>query len=107
MSIFMSIHSKKVNCCASDEKINFNAKENHSEDDGHNHEDEDEKQSAFKKYLPATISFVLLVSGIIFEQTKRVIRSNEQKVTGAIHPFVESAIFIAGVNYRFNAAFLC
>ncbi|NDP27277.1 MAG: cadmium-translocating P-type ATPase [Flavobacterium sp.] len=57
-------------CCASDEKINFNATENHSDDDGHNHGNEDEHQSTFKKYLPATISFLLLVSGIVFEQTK-------------------------------------
>ena len=60
---------KEANCCASDEKINFNTKENHSDDDGHNHGGEDEHQSTFKKYLPATISFVLLVSGIILEQT--------------------------------------
>lgn len=53
-------------CCSSDEKINFNRK--HSDDDGHNHGDGDEYQSAFKKYLPAIISFLLLVSGIIFEQ---------------------------------------
>jgi len=56
---------KEDNCCASDEKINFK----HSDDDGHNHGNKDEHQSTFKKYLPATISFVLLVSGIIFEQT--------------------------------------
>lgn len=59
---------KEDNCCASDEKIIFSAKENHSYDDGHNYGDEDEHQSAFKKYLPGTISFVLLVSGIVFEQ---------------------------------------
>ncbi len=55
-------------CCASDEKIIFNATENHSDDDGHNHGNEDEHQSTFKKYLPTIISFVLLVAGIIFEQ---------------------------------------
>ena len=57
---------KEANCCALDEKINVT----HSDDDGHNHGDEDENQSTFKKYIPAIISFLLLVSGIIFEQTK-------------------------------------
>ena len=57
--------SEEANCCALDEKINLK----HSDDDGHNHGDGDEHQSTFKKYLPAIISFLLLVSGIIFEQT--------------------------------------
>ena len=43
--------------------------ENHSDDDGHNHGNEKENQSVFKTYFPAGISFLLLVSGIIFEQT--------------------------------------
>lgn len=47
-------------CCAT---------ENHSDDDGHNHGNEKENQSVFKTYFPAGISFLLLVSGIIFEQT--------------------------------------
>ena len=57
--------SSEANCCALDEKIKLK----HSDDDGHNHGEEDENQSTFKKYLPAIISFLLLVSGIIFEQT--------------------------------------
>ena len=61
-----SKEKKEPNCCISDEKINLN----HSDDDGNNHGNEDEHQSIFKKYLPAAISFLLLVSGIIFEQTK-------------------------------------
>ena len=56
---------KEANCCALNEKINLK----HSDDDGHNHGDGDEHQSTFKEYLPATISFLLLVSGIILEQT--------------------------------------
>ena len=56
---------KKTGCCTTD-----NEPENHSDDDGHNHGNEDKHQSTFKKYLPATISFLLLVSGIVFEQTK-------------------------------------
>ena len=61
---------QQVNCCALDEKIYINSNENHSDDDGHNHGSETEDQSTFKKYFPATISFVLLVLGIFFEQTK-------------------------------------
>ena len=60
-----SKENKEANCCALDEKINAK----HSDDDGHNHGGGDENQSTFRKYLPATISFLLLVSGIIFEQT--------------------------------------
>ena len=59
-----SKENKEPNCCASDGKIYLN----HSDDDGHNHGDGVDNQSTFKKYLPATISFVLLVAGIIFEQ---------------------------------------
>ena len=59
------LEDKEATCCALDEKINLK----HSDDDGHNHGDGDEQQSTLKKYLPAIISFLLLVSGIIFEQT--------------------------------------
>ena len=60
-----SNEKKEANCCALDEKI----KVKHTDDDGHNHGDEEDNQSTFRKYLPATISFVLLVLGIAFEQT--------------------------------------
>ena len=45
---------KEANCCASDEKVNLK----HSDDNGHNHGNEDE-QSTFKKYFPVIISFLL------------------------------------------------
>ena len=47
-------------CCATD---------THSDDDGHNHGEGESHKSTFQTYLPAGISFLLLVSGIIFEQT--------------------------------------
>ena len=62
------VHQEE-NCCNIDEKTIITSTENHSDDDGHNHGNEDEHQSTFKTYLPATISFVLLASGIILEQT--------------------------------------
>lgn len=54
-------------CCSIDEKINFDTTINYSEKD--KYKNEIGKKFAFKKYLPAIISFVLLVSGILFEQT--------------------------------------
>jgi hypothetical protein len=62
---------KGRNCCATDKNITFDTKHRHIDDDGHNHGDSDENESTFKKYLPATISFMLLVAGIVFEQTDR------------------------------------
>ncbi|WP_366183410.1 heavy metal translocating P-type ATPase [Flavobacterium ovatum] len=62
---------KGSSCCTTDEKITFNTKHRHNDDDGHNHGGDDENESTFIKYLPASISFMLLVSGIIFEQTDR------------------------------------
>ncbi|MCW2120036.1 heavy metal translocating P-type ATPase [Flavobacterium sp. 7A] len=63
---------KGNSCCSTDIKISFDKKQHHNHnehDNGHNHGDSDENESIFKKYLPAIISFMLLVSGIIFEQT--------------------------------------
>lgn len=53
----------KMTCCSLEEKIN--AKTEHSDDDGHDHNHESE--SPWKEYLPAIISFVLLISGLIFD----------------------------------------
>jgi Cd2+/Zn2+-exporting ATPase len=60
---------KKESCCATDEPDNH--KDEHSEHEGHDHEeDEDhdhsggENQSTFQLFLPAIISFVLLILGI-------------------------------------------
>lgn len=62
--------STEGNCCAIEQEINITSTDNHSNNDGHNHGEENENQSTFKTYLPAIVSFVILVSGIVFEQTK-------------------------------------
>jgi Cd2+/Zn2+-exporting ATPase len=68
-----SPHSTKktseASCCTLDEKVIFEYKETHSDDDGHHHGD-GAHAATFKTYVPALISFVLLISGIILEQTR-------------------------------------
>jgi Cd2+/Zn2+-exporting ATPase len=72
-------------CCTLEEKINsktnkqsgccstHNEPENHSDDDGHDHEHSETSQSNFQMFLPAIISFILLLIAIgfdnYFEQT--------------------------------------
>ena len=51
----------KMTCCTLEDKIYAKAEEHSHE--GHNHDHEEE--SAWKEYLPAIISFVVLMSGII------------------------------------------
>lgn len=53
----------KMTCCSLEEKIND--KTEHSHDDGHNHLHESE--SVWKEYAPALISFVLLMTGLVFD----------------------------------------
>jgi Cd2+/Zn2+-exporting ATPase len=53
----------KMTCCALEDKIYAKAEEHSHE--GHNHDHEEE--SAWKEYLPAIISFVVLMSGIILD----------------------------------------
>ncbi|PXY40916.1 cadmium-translocating P-type ATPase [Flavobacterium cheongpyeongense] len=65
-------------CCTLEEKINAKTdkssgccstqqdEHNHSDDDGHDHE-HNADQSTFKMFLPAIISFVLLIIGIGFD----------------------------------------
>ncbi len=59
----------KADCCSSEEKNNSNTKntleDGHSDDDGHDHNLENE--SALKAYLPAIISFVMLMIGIVVD----------------------------------------
>lgn len=55
----------KMTCCSLEEKINAKTDHNHLDDDGHNHDHENE--SPWKEYLPAIISFVLLISGLAFD----------------------------------------
>lgn len=53
-----------ITCCSLEEKINAKT-EKHDEHDGHDHDHEGE--STWKEYLPALISFALLMAGLIFD----------------------------------------
>lgn len=53
-------------CCTLEEKIN-QKNENHSHDDGHNHDHSGGNESTFKMFLPALISFALLLIAIAFD----------------------------------------
>lgn len=53
-------------CCTLEEKINKKT-ENHSNDDGHDHEHSSEEKSTFQMFLPAIISFILLLVAIGFD----------------------------------------
>ena len=52
-----------MTCCSLEEKINAKTEHNHSDEDGHDHDHE----SAWKEYLPAIISFVFLMTGLVFD----------------------------------------
>jgi Cd2+/Zn2+-exporting ATPase len=52
-----------MTCCTLEDKIYAKAEEHSHE--GHNHEHEEE--SVWKEYLPAIISFIVLMSGIVFD----------------------------------------
>ncbi len=54
-----------ITCCTLEDKINAKTEHVHSDNDGHNHDIENE--SNWKEYLPAIFSFVLLMSGLIFD----------------------------------------
>ena len=53
-------------CCTLEEKINKKT-EHHSEDDGHDHDHSNAEKSTFQMFLPAIISFVLLLVAIGFD----------------------------------------
>jgi len=53
----------KMTCCTLEDKIYAKAEEHSHE--GHDHEPEEE--SAWKEYLPAIISFIVLMSGIVLD----------------------------------------
>ncbi|MBM6499408.1 heavy metal translocating P-type ATPase [Flavobacterium macrobrachii] len=53
-------------CCTLEEKINKKP-DNHSDDDGHDHNHSNEEKSTFQMFLPAIISFVLLMVAIGFD----------------------------------------
>jgi Cd2+/Zn2+-exporting ATPase len=53
-------------CCTLEEKINKKT-ENHSDDDGQDHEHSSVEKSTFQMFLPAIISFILLLVAIGFD----------------------------------------
>ena len=53
----------KQTCCTLEEKINKKT-EHHSDDDGHDHDHSTEEKSTLQMFLPAIISFVLLLVAI-------------------------------------------
>lgn len=54
-----------MTCCSLEEKINSKTEHSHSDEDGHDHDHESE--SPWKDYLPAIISFIFLMSGLVFD----------------------------------------
>ncbi len=56
----------KQTCCTLEEKINKKT-EHHSDDDGHDHDHSSKEKSTFQMFLPAIISFVLLMFAIAFD----------------------------------------
>ncbi|MBS1614248.1 MAG: cadmium-translocating P-type ATPase [Bacteroidetes bacterium] len=65
--------SSNRDCCGQEEKINVQAKKLGEDDNGeehshdHDHGEEGGKMSLLKTYAPATISFVMLILGIVFD----------------------------------------
>ncbi|MBL7888770.1 MAG: cadmium-translocating P-type ATPase [Bacteroidia bacterium] len=53
----------KMTCCSLEDKIYAKAEEHSHEEHDHDHEEE----SAWKEYLPAIISFIVLMSGIVLD----------------------------------------
>lgn len=58
-----------MTCCSLEDKINAKTEHSHSDDDGdeHDHEHSEESESVWKEYAPALISFVLLMTGLVFD----------------------------------------
>lgn len=52
-----------ITCCTLEDKIYAKAEENSDQGQDHDHEEE----SAWKEYLPAIVSFIVLISGIILD----------------------------------------
>ncbi len=58
--------SGKQLCCTLEEKINKKT-DLHSDDDGHDHSHSENNESTFKMFLPAIVSFALLLIGITLD----------------------------------------
>ena len=52
----------KMTCCSLEDKINSKSEHSHDE---HDHDHEQESAAAWKEYIPASISFVMLIAGIV------------------------------------------
>ena len=55
----------KMTCCTLEDKIYTKADEHSHE--GHDHDHDHEEESAWKEYLPAIVSFIVLMSGIALD----------------------------------------
>jgi Cd2+/Zn2+-exporting ATPase len=56
----------KQPCCIVEENINQKT-ENHSDDDGHNHDHSDGNQTIFQMFLPAILAFFLLLIAVLMD----------------------------------------
>lgn len=54
-----------MTCCSLEDKINAKTGHTHSHDDEHTHEGE--SKSAWREYIPASISLALLIAGIVLD----------------------------------------
>src|SRR3990172_3830787 len=54
-----------MTCCSLEEKIY--AKSEHSDSDNKGHTQSEESESVWREYLPAIISFILIITGIVFD----------------------------------------
>ncbi len=55
----------RMTCCSLEEKIDSKTGHPHSHESEHNHDNE--SVTAWREYLPAIISFILLVTGLVFD----------------------------------------
>lgn len=59
----ISNNINSTDCCSNETKVNHN----HKEESDHNHDHSNGNESTFKMFLPAIVSFVLLIIGICFD----------------------------------------
>lgn len=56
-----------MTCCSLEEKINAKTEHTHSDNDDDEHEHSHVNEPVWKEYLPAIISFVFLMTGLVFD----------------------------------------
>lgn len=59
----ISNNINSTDCCSNETKVNHN----HKEESDHNHDHSNGNENTFKMFLPAIVSFVLLIIGICFD----------------------------------------